>query len=764
MRFFLLFSLNLLVCDISAQVLKGCITSNGNQLVPFANIVIEELNIGVSADKKGCYELDCVTDGDYNVTVSAVGMQLTNQLFSVKKGVNLLNIDMLPSVYDLDDVVITGERSPKRKTDSPIIVNIINSAQLENVQACNLSEGLNFQPGLRVEIDCQTCNYSQLRINGLAGGYSQILINGRSIFSSLVALYGLEQLPVNMIDRVEIVRGGGSALYGSSAIAGVVNIITKLPLKNNYNIGYDYRQINRASNDHVFRGNMSFVNSNKDAGMVFFFNNRKRAWYDHNEDNFSELPKLHDMSFGSNFYFMPTKNQKIEFNVSKLNEYRYGGEMVDGLAHFSLQAEERYHDVLLANLDYQLNSKNGNSSFIAYLAFQDAKRDHYTGIRPELNTFSDTLHLIDPPYGKSSNRTGQAGFQLSNKLSFLGSNILTIGGDFLDDNVSDKIEVYNYLVDQKVNTLGLFLQSDWSFSDNFNVLSSVRFDNHSMLNSIVLSPRFSLLYKFNEEVQFRSTYSTGFRAPQAFDSDLHMAFAGGGVSTIDLADDLIEENSNSLSFSINYDRLNKTYLFGFTLEAFLTSLDNVFYYEFIGQNDFGEQLLKRNGKGAVVHGVNIESRLNYVNIFRVESGYTFQKSEHVSPILYSSDLLPKKDFLRSPDSYGYAAMSYFLNKSLSFNANLVYTGKMHLIHLAGSPEQEVNEYFISEPFTVIGLRASYVISLDAHEGEVKVSFGVKNLTNAYQDNFDTTKNRDSNFIYGPALPRTLYLGLNWSLK
>ena len=91
------------------------------------------------------------------------------------------------SNYSFSDIVVTATRVPRKKKDSPIIVNLLSSENLHNLQACNLSEALNFQPGLRVEVDCQTCNYSQLRIYGLAGGYSKILINGRPIFSPLLA-------------------------------------------------------------------------------------------------------------------------------------------------------------------------------------------------------------------------------------------------------------------------------------------------------------------------------------------------------------------------------------------------------------------------------------------------------------------------------------------------------------------------------------------------------------------------------------------------
>ncbi len=89
------------------------------------------------------------------------------------------------------------------------------------------ADGLNFQPGVRVENNCQNCGFQQVRINGLEGPYTQILVDSRPIFSAQTGVYGLEQIPANMIERVEIMRGGGSALFGSSAIAGTINIITK---------------------------------------------------------------------------------------------------------------------------------------------------------------------------------------------------------------------------------------------------------------------------------------------------------------------------------------------------------------------------------------------------------------------------------------------------------------------------------------------------------------------------------------------------------
>ena len=744
---------------VSSQLLQGKITSDGVE-VPFANIVIDRQLRGVSSDEFGYYKMEKLRLGRHQLIVSSIGMVKKKLEVNIKDGLNIIDIDLTPTIYNLDQVVITGTKTFKRKTQSPVIVNVIDSKKLQNVQACNLAEGLKFQPGLRVETDCQTCNYTQLRMNGLSGGYSQILINGRAVFSPLTGLYGMEQIPTNMIDRIEVVRGGGSSLYGSSAIGGIVNVITKTPSINNYSLGYDLSIINGDSEDKVIYGNATVISDNKNSGATFFVNNRNRGWYDHNGDNFSELPKLIDNTFGATLFLLPSKNQKLEANLGSLYEYRYGGEMVDGVPHFSMQSEERVHNVLLGNLDYQINFNDARSSFIAYLAAQQTNRTHYTGIRPDIGSTDDVIHLQNPPYGTSLNTTKQAGFQINHTISnFFGPNILTLGSELVADDVMDEISTYNYLVDQNVVTHGLFFQSDWELTESFNLLSGARFDNHSLLDNIVVSPRLSFLYKLREETQFRITYSTGFRAPQAFDTDLHMAFSGGGISRIILADDLKQERSKSLSASINYDTATEEYIYGFTIEGFYTHLKDAFYQDPSGSDSFGDIFIKRNGSGATVKGLTMELRANFKKKVQLESGFTLQQSLYDEEIEYSENLPSRKEFLRSPDYYGYATLSYNPNSKISFAANLVHTGAMNLLHLAGAPGQLNDEFLVSPVFNTIGFKSTYIQSFKSSGIKMEYSIGIKNLTNDYQQEFDSLKNRDSNFIYGPSLPRTIYFGL-----
>ena len=644
-------------------------------------------------------------------------------------------------------------------------MNVLSGESLEDLQACNLAEGLRFQPGLRVETDCQTCNYTQLRMNGLAGGYSQILINGRPIFSPLTGLYGLEQLPVNMIERVEVIRGGGSSLYGSSAIGGTVNVITKLPRKNNFDLSYTYQSINAMSSDQILNGNYTVVSKDRNLGLSLFFNNRRREFYDHNGDNYSELPLLKNNSFGITSFYIPKDNHKLEFSLSNLNEYRFGGDMRDNdVTHQSGMAEERTHHVWMASADYQINFNKDLSSFIAYMAFQHTDRDHYTGIFPD-DSIEIAAHLANPPYGVSDVSTSNVGIQLNHKLlNFIttGSNVLTFGTEFLYDIVYDEIPSYNYLIDQQIQDIGMFLQSDWTLLSNLTLLSGCRVDLHNMVDQLIWSPRLSLLYKLKKNTQFRLSYGTGFRAPQAFDTDLHIAFAGGGVSRVTLSPELMEERSQSWSASINYDKPYENFIAGFTIEGFRTQLQNAFFLQPNGEDAFGYLFEKQNGQGATVQGLTLELRSNYKRKIQIESGFTIQTNEFQNPVAYIDGVPGINRFVRTPSDYGFAVLTLNPNKRFSMNFNYVYTGGMLVPHFAGAVNQTVDEIVNVDSFSNLSFKASYSMGLKKPNIIVNWYVGIKNVFNAYQDYFDVGKERDSNFIYGPAQPRTFFGGVKIS--
>lgn len=744
-----------------ANIFGDVKSANNNEHIPFASIYLEGTSIGTTTDETGHYMLIDLPEGTHVVVAKSLGYGTQKDTVTITRGKTLeVNFTLPEETMALNEVVVTGTKTFKRQTESPVIVNVLESKSLRMVDACNISEGLRFQPGLRIETDCQTCSYTQLRMNGLGGGYSQILINGRPIFSPLTGLYGMEQIPANMVDRIEVVRGGGSALYGSSAIGGTVNIITKIPDQENYDVSVTAQSIKGEATDVVLNGNLSLLTTKRNAGVSLYVNRRTRETYDHNNDNFSELPELANNSFGANLYYRPTQNQKLEINFTSLYEYRYGGEMVNDPAHIALQSEERTHNVFMGGIDYQVNFNEDNSSFIVYTAGQHTNRDHYTGIFPDAETAIEQ-HLATPPYGYTNNTTWQAGTQFNHRLQdFLGgSNVLTIGAEYIFDDVFDTIPAYNYETDQLSRNAGGFFQSDWQMLQNINLLAGLRVDKHNLVENVILSPRISLLYRLKNYTQIRATWGTGFRAPQAFDADMHIAFAGGGISRISLSDDLQEERSNSFSGSINVDHPTERYIFGFTLEGFYTKLNDAFYLQPIGEDEFGKRFEKRNGPGATVRGGTLELRANYNRLMQLEGGFTMQTSLYDEPVETIEGLEPKSEFLRTPNEYGYLTLLIMPNDRINASISSVYTGPMELAHFAGAPEQDIDEYKTSDPFTEINLKAGYTFGFNSIDSGIEIFGGVKNITNAYQNDFDTGKNRDSNYIYGPGLPRTFYVGL-----
>ena len=597
-------------------------------------------------------------------------------------------------------------------------------------------------------------------MNGLQGGYSQILINGRPVFSPLMGLYGMEQLPVHMIDKIEVVRGGASSLYGSSAIGGTVNVITKLPRKNGYEINTFYQNIGGQTHDFNLGGNATLVNDQKNAGMTMFLNKRDRGYYDANGDNFSEIPKAENTSLGFNVFRKINENHKIEFSVSNLNEYRYGGEMVEKPAYLTLQSEERSHRIWMGSFDYQINMNHDKTSLIFYTAMQDTRRNHYTGIFPEENE-SVKQHLENPPYGNSTNTTFQTGVQFNQEIErFLGGrNVLTLGSEYLSDKVLDKIPAYYYLVHQNTKDWGTFLQSDWDVFRSFNLLSGVRMDMHNFLDKWVLSPRLALMYKIKNSTQIRISYGSGFRAPQAFDTDLHIAFAGGGVSRVRLSPGLSQERSQSYTASINYDKATDKWVAGFTLEVFYTHLQDAFVLENTGEDDFGKIFVKKNGQGATVQGFVLELRANFNKIFQAETGFTFQNSRYSDAIEYIPNIKPTRGFLRTPDDYGFANLSFTPSRKWSFNVNYIYTGRMDLAHFGGAENFPDDMMVRTKSFSELNGKISYTFHLHKYGHDLEVYGGIKNFLNEYQNDFDKGKNRDSNYIYGPAMPGTFYLGV-----
>ncbi|MCK9311021.1 MAG: TonB-dependent receptor, partial [Bacteroidales bacterium] len=204
--------------NTSDEHIFGHVTNKSSkEYIPYINISIKGTTIGTTADATGHYFLKNLPSGKYTMVVSGMGYKTIGKEIDLTSVKSLeMDFEMEEDQIMLESVVVSANRNETNRREAPTIVNVIGSKIFESTNSVCLSQGLNFQPGLRTEINCQNCGLPQVRINGLDGTYSQILIDSRPIYSALQSVYGIEQIPTNMIERVEVVRGGGSALFGTN--------------------------------------------------------------------------------------------------------------------------------------------------------------------------------------------------------------------------------------------------------------------------------------------------------------------------------------------------------------------------------------------------------------------------------------------------------------------------------------------------------------------------------------------------------------------
>ena len=303
------------------NTIKGhIIEKNTEEDLPFATILIVETGQGMAADDTGHFTFKNIPAGEYTLRVQLVGFLTQEKKVTVSNefGVSL-HFEMEEDNVMMDEVVVSANRNEVSRKEAPVVVNVMSAKLFEMVNSTDLAKSLNFQSGLRVENSCQNCAFPQVRINGLEGPYSQILINSRPIVSALSGVYGLEQIPTNMIERVEVVRGGGSALFGANAVGGTINIITKDPINNSFQISSTLSAIEGKSWEQYMGANVSLVSKDHQYGIAAYETYRNRNPHDVDGDSFSEIGKLNMNTFGLRAYYRPTQFGRLSIEYHTTN-------------------------------------------------------------------------------------------------------------------------------------------------------------------------------------------------------------------------------------------------------------------------------------------------------------------------------------------------------------------------------------------------------------------------------------------------------------
>lgn len=759
----------LLTSTIQSQetFIEGIITSKKTPVV--ATIIIKNTNRGTTSNFDGSYSFKIPTNHQ-TLVVSAVGFKTKELEISTQVGVSkIINIELKEDILGLDQVVVTATRGHLNRKKAPVIVTVTDARILEATQSVSLSEGLNFQPGLRMETNCQNCGTSEVKMNGLGGSYSQVLIDSRPVFSALNSVYGLDQIPANIIERIEVVRGGGSALYGSNAIAGTINIITKDPTENKFAIASNLALISGKTEDKALLFNGTIVTEDYNTGIALFGMKRKRDSFDADNDGFTEITELENTSFGLKAFTRPAERKKITAEFNANNEYRRGGNNLEKLAFLSDVTEQIESTVVSGGLTYDYQSSNLQDNYSIYISTSISKnKNFYGGLARNEATAVNIAESIEG-FGKSKDITLVTGTQYSHKFNkFLNNKgIFTSGMEYKYNDIDDRKENPDFEpILQTTHLFGVYAQQEWILNNKLRLLAGVRGDVHNLTEeAVVINPRATILYSINKNLRWRTSYAKGFRAPQIYGEDVHAGLAAGEISRIRNADDLKSETSHSFLTSLDWSKELNNGDFSVVTELFYTQLKNAFALEQgteTAPNSGIFEWIRINSTGAKVYGVNIELKYTPNEKWLAQAGATLQRSYYNNPIAWSEEEPDQatKEFNKTPKAYGNFIITYAPSKEFQNNLSAVYTGPMYAQHLAGYIANDKLEKTAS--FFELNWKSSYQFYIDDHHHTYfQVSGGVQNIFNSYQSDFDQGAYRDVTYIYGPQRPRTFFIGLKF---
>lgn len=725
--------------------------------IPFMTIILEGTSHATTTDATGHYFLKNLPLGTYKIKASGIGYVPGQKEVNIKPDKTIeINFELDEDALQLEQVVVTGNKSEVKRRNSSSLINVLQGKIFDMVGAASLADGLNFQPGVRVENDCQNCGFTQVRINGLDGHYSQILMDSRPIFSALTGVYGLEQIPATMIDRVEVMRGGGSALFGSSAIGGTINIITKDPIVNTAEAAHTLTSIGiTGALDNNTTLNASLVTDNNKAGLFIYGQNRIRDAYDSDGDGYSEIPAIKTQTLGFRSFLKTSDNSRLTLQYHGIHEYRRGGDSINLPPHQATVAEQTDHNINGGGISFDIYNSDYSKKLNIFSSFQNTRRESYYGGNYDLNA-----------YGQTTDITVVSGAQFIrswNRLWFMPAEFVS-GIEYTFNRLRDIAKGYDHDVCQTINIFSAYLQNEWR-TDKWGFLIGGRIDKHNYIKNVIISPRANIRYNPSKNINFRASYSTGFRAPQAYDEDFHVAVVGGERVVTILAPGLKQESSNSVSLSGDFYHTFGNVQTNLLVEGFYTDLKDVFALRKLDNPDkHGNTVMERyNGSGATVIGLNIEAKAMFTSRIQAQAGITFQSSRYKKAEKWSEDtgVPAEKKMFRTPDIYGYITAKYNPLKNLSLSLTGTYTGEMLVQHMAGSGTDR-DVAVITPDFIDINLKCSYDFKLFNYV-DLQLNAGILNIFNAYQKDFDKGAERDSGYIYGPTMPRSLFAGIKISL-
>ena len=507
--------------------INGTITDDEGT-VPFANIYLKGTKMGTSTSEDGTYNLKDIPAGTYKLNVSVIGYQDFSKKITLRTNENrTIDIKIIPASEQLEEMVVTGTLKAVSRSESPVPVEVYSPTFLKKNPTASIFEALQNVNGVRPQINCNVCNTGDIHINGLEGPYTLVLIDGMPIVSGLGTVYGLSGIPNSLIEQIEIIKGPASSLYGSEAVGGLINIITKSTLDapdffadafvtgwGEYNIDVGTK-INFGEKTDMLLG-------------INYFNYDTPI--DNNGDNFTDLTLQNRFSVFQKWNFQREDNRILSLAGRFFYEDRWGGEMQwtpefrGGDEVYGESIYTRRWEVL-GKYELPIEEK---------VLFSFSYNDH-----SQNSVYGDTPYIADQ-------RIGFGQFTWDKTLEHHDLLVGTaLRYNYYDDNTTATTNADEVVIPS------LFIQDEIALANKHSLLLGMRYD-YDKRHGNIYTPRMAYRYKVTDNDILRLNAGTGFRVVNLFTEE-HAALTGAREVVV------TEELDPEKSFNVNLNYLKKIY-------------------------------------------------------------------------------------------------------------------------------------------------------------------------------------------------------------
>lgn len=621
------------------------IVVNGAKPIAAASVRLLKTSFGVVSDSLGFFFLPNLKAGTYTMAVSGVGFAGITRQISLKDGESLsVDIQLSEAKGNMDEVVITGTLKEVKRIESPVPVEVYSPAFFKKNPTPNIFDALQNINGVRPQLNCNVCNTGDIHINGLEGPYTMVLIDGMPIVSSLSTVYGLSGIPNSLVERIEIVKGPASSLYGSEAVGGLINIITKKPenapvfsadvfttswQEFNTDIGFKFKAGKKATS-------LTGVNYFKYGNVI-----------DKNEDNFTDVTLQDRISVFQKWNFERKNSRLFTVAARFFNENRWGG---DTRWNRSFRGGDSIYGESIYTRRWEFLSN-----------YQLPTREKL------LLSFSYNDHDQDSRYGTTVYVAKQriAFSQLTWDKTYKQHDLLTgiaLRYTFYDDNSPATATIENKNQPQKVWLPGIFVQDEITLSPRHKILAGARYDYNSD-HGHIFTPRLAYKWSVNTNNIIRLNTGTGFRVVNLFTED-HAALTGS--RTVEIKNELKPEKT----YNVNLNYLKKI----FTRNGTFIGLDLTAWYTYFNNRIMADydkdpnKIIYSNLTGyAQSRGISLNTDFAFGNGLKILGGVTFQDVSTINDGIKQQQILTEK-------FTGTWAVSYLIKK---LSLGIDYTGNVY---------------------------------------------------------------------------------------